>query len=678
MRSFFRRLLRLALVVVVILVLGLLWLIHYPSTQTVDPEPVDEYVNLGQGWGDGREAPLRQTYYYTPQGTSLKDLRYRWLLALELPWGRRRFADPDHLRAFGFIVDPAPSSQNPDRLPVGFTKHFDPALGEDVLDLTCAACHTGEIHAKANGKRYAIRIDGGPATHAFTSMRIGGFGPVLVGSLASTYLNPLKFNRFARAALGDAYAAGKTKLRADLGTVLWALVKQARLDRGRHLYPVEEGFGRTDALGRISNTVFGDQLDPSNYRVGNAPVSYPYLWNIWKFDWVQYNDSVNQPMARNLGESLGVGAKIHFVDAYGRPLPKAERFRTTTLIDNLVTIENALQRLEPPRWPEALLGSIDREKAERGRVLFSEHCAGCHGVREADPETKAAEWPGRGPNDPLWALRILEVSRIGTDPIASFNFMNSSLDLRRTGLSAEELRSILRPVLLAQTARRIKVMEDAAAKLTDRVKAAAQKQDILRARAAGEADIAQALNAIDPARVPLGRALNLAGLVARQRYYDERGFTADERACVDGFGALDTPQIANVYKARPLAGTWATAPFLHNGSVPTLYDLLSPMSERPKRFYLGRREYDPVKVGFVSAPLKGAPESFWLDTRTLGNENTGHEFRAGYVPWSMETPPSYGVIGPELSPDERWALVEYLKIHEDPPTPPGRIPPPCF
>ena len=76
----------------------------------------------------------------------------------------------------------------------------------------------------------------------------------------------------------------------------------------RKLYPVHEGFGRTDALGRIGNTAFGDHLVAANYQAGDAPVSYPYVWNIWKFDWVQYNGSVSQPLARNVGEALGVGA----------------------------------------------------------------------------------------------------------------------------------------------------------------------------------------------------------------------------------------------------------------------------------------------------------------------------------------------------------------------------------
>lgn len=90
MRSWLRRLVLLALLLAAIAIAGLLWLLHYPSTQTVDPEPVDEYVYLGQGWGPTRDAPLRQRYYYTAQGTSLKDLRYRWFVALELPWGKRR------------------------------------------------------------------------------------------------------------------------------------------------------------------------------------------------------------------------------------------------------------------------------------------------------------------------------------------------------------------------------------------------------------------------------------------------------------------------------------------------------------------------------------------------------------------------------------------------------------
>ena len=68
--------------------------------------------------------------------------------------------------------DPAPSAANPDQLPVGFTRHFDARIGEDVLDITCAACHTGEIHFRKDGRTSAMRID---VTSAYvTGLRTNG------------------------------------------------------------------------------------------------------------------------------------------------------------------------------------------------------------------------------------------------------------------------------------------------------------------------------------------------------------------------------------------------------------------------------------------------------------------------------------------------------------------------
>ena len=53
------------------------------------------------------------------------------------------------------------------------------------------------------------------------------------------------------------------------------------------------------------------------------------------------------------------------------------------------------------------------------------------------------------------------------------------------------------------------------------------------------------------------------------------------------------------YRARPLDGVWATAPYLHNGSVPTLRDVLIPQNQRPKKFCVGSRQFDPVNVGLA-------------------------------------------------------------------------------
>lgn len=97
----------------------------------------------------------------------------------------------------------------------------------------------------------------------------------------------------------------------------------------------------------------------------------------------------------------------------------------------------------------------------------------------------------------------------------------------------------------------------------------------------------------------------------------------------------------NKYASRPLNGIWASAPYLHNGSVPTLYDLLLPPDKRPKSFQTGSREFDPKKVGYVVDGTIGG--SFQFDTTKSGNSNAGHSF------------------GTTLSEDERLDLMEYLK-----------------
>jgi hypothetical protein len=104
------------------------------------------------------------------------------------------------------------------------------------------------------------------------------------------------------------------------------------------------------------------------------------------------------------------------------------------------------------------------------------------------------------------------------------------------------------------------------------------------------------------------------------------------------------------YKARPLDGIWATAPYLHNGSVPNLYALISPVAERPVYFTLGHREFDPENVGLRYDWLDGGT---LIDTTLRGNWNIGHEFD--------DAPGRAGVIGRKLSVSERRALVEYLK-----------------
>ena len=98
---------------------------------------------------------------------------------------------------------------------------------------------------------------------------------------------------------------------------------------------------------------------------------------------------------------------------------------------------------------------------------------------------------------------------------------------------------------------------------------------------------------------------------------------------------IDRPPMTELdpygYLSPPLDGLWMRAPYLHNGSVPTLRDLLNPPNERPQTFHRGYDVYDPVKVGFQEPPERavgpfGQMEQryFLFDTRRRGDGNGGH------------------------------------------------------
>ena len=97
------------------------------------------------------------------------------------------------------------------------------------------------------------------------------------------------------------------------------------------------------------------------------------------------------------------------------------------------------------------------------------------------------------------------------------------------------------------------------------------------------------------------------------------------------------------YAAVPLEGIWARAPYLHNGSVPSLVDLLEAAERRPARFFRGYDVYDRTKVGFVSSGPEAERRGTLYDVAQPGNSNAGHAY------------------GTDLAADDKRALVEYLK-----------------
>jgi mono/diheme cytochrome c family protein len=573
----------------------------------VDSERVRQLVYLDQG---ERWTPReRAIYYYTPQGTELNGVRYSWFRSLERANSQEAFAAPENLSRFGFLYAPEQfnpgydgGAYNPGNLPVGFTYHADERGGDALLDITCAACHTGELEYQG----LHLRVDGGQAMHALAWLKPGQFVAELLLALGATYLNPLKFDRFAEKVLGPRYPRAKPELFAELSLVLDRFLTESL--RARTLYK-DDGYGRIDALGHIANTVFGDDLDPANQQVADAPVNYPHIWDIWKFDWVQYNGSVAQPMGRNVGEAIGVKARIGLVDDARKALVGDELYASSVLVRELNCIETTLWQLGPPRWPP-VFPPIDEQRAEAGRQLFDVHCRGCHGPHRYAPAP---------------------VPQLGT-PSDKYGCTLTPADLQPSPGKPIEWKVCVEPQWVIGTDSRL--LDNFLDRRYD----------------------ASSLDPSNPAlsSISSGEALNIVTMKVIERAYDRLGLSQQQRETMNGWGRESMVREMRGYKARPLHGVWATPPFLHNGSVRTLYQLLSPQRERQSKFFVGSRQFDPVHIGYEDEPIAGA---FELDTSVTGNHNTGHQFT---------NDGGAGVIGPELSPEQRLQIIEWLKVMGDP------------
>jgi processive rubber oxygenase RoxA-like protein len=554
-----------------------------------------------QGWNTEQQ----NWWYSEPQGSRLMPLS--WWETLEQPTSDKPFLDDAFMDSFRFIsragampIGFAVDRQDDTKLTYTKLRWYEnqPAT-EPWVGLNCSACHTGAL----NYGGQTTRVDGGQSLVDFQS-----FTDAVDASLKATHDDDAKFGRFATNVLeGKDNPANRTLLRQELKKLVeW----EARLQNMNEPEPVPRyGYGRLDAVGHIYNKValLVQAADPIP-NPSDAPVNYPYLWGIYRHNRLQYDGIVASTrippkadkyldfgaLGRNTGEVIGV-----FGDVDVRPMPEGGGFPSSLLAANLDNLETQLRSLDAPTWPDHF-PKIDDTLADAGEPLYEKKCQGCHvkvpsGTAVFDIHMQPQIQGNANNTDPWMACNAL-----------SYRGRSGNLTGRPSSYFTGEA---LGPV------------EQMSTLLESTVKATmlAKWGDILK-------QVGRIVLGIQELPAPPGEA-----------DVDEDPRQARLNACY----AANSPLFA--YKGRPLNGVWATAPFLHNGSVPTLRDLLMPPAERPASFNVGTRDYDPVNLGYVTV-AEAPGNSFRYDTSVTGNSNQGHD---------------YGVS--QLTPEERAAILEYMK-----------------
>jgi len=574
--------------------------------QSAADEPVAPVLRYAsQGWTEAD----RRAFYTTSQGSHM--MPYAWFKALRQLDAETPF-DADQLGRYGYLRNEDPG--NAAGLPVGFV--IDGSAATGWLGMTCAACHTGQIeYSKAGSTTHALRLDGAPTQADFQQ-----FLTDLTQASRATLDQPDRFDSFAKSVLGAAYTeATAVDLRQDYGD--WIRQFGDFMDRS---LPAAAPWGpaRLDAFGMVVNCGAGRDLGfTGNFALADAPVSYPFLWNASRQDRTQWNGIAPNglfihALARNTGEVFGV-----FADFNPRKtlVPRIIDYDDNTAdFAGLQTLEELIVKLKPPAWPRDDF-PVDDVLAAKGAKLFAANCAECHAE-------KASTHLRKGWNTPVQA--------VGTDPKMFSNAVSREGDPR---LYAGVL--IPRPEL-------------------KRFRNPAKITDILAASVIG-AILDNAFSpTLDPNRVldnGVWRAIrrdladllpneNAQGLNARNLVLLGRIKAAIKERLQNLYKTQETAPSGAAYEARVLQGIWATAPYLHNGSVPNLWQLLQPPKERAAAFMVGSRVFDPKNVGYATDRSPFKTGNFTADPgNSNGNGNQGHEY------------------GTSLSEEQRWAIVEYLK-----------------
>lgn len=584
------------------------------------------FINQGAEWTDVE----RLGYYSQDQGSQIMPLA--WMQALQMDGS----SFLERLPEYGYL--PNEHSQ-PAGLPVGFTTN------DDHIGMTCAACHTRQIEVEGT----AYRIDGGPAMVDFQS-----FLQDLSTAMREVQDNPDTFTAFAQAVLG-APPSEEQLAALRLEVAAWFLRFDTLMSKA---LPKDNpwGPGRLDAVGMIFNRLTGldigegtGHIIADNIQVADAPVRYPFLWNAAiqdKTQWPGFADNGDDLLAlsRNLGEVFGVFADFAPEKDEWRILGVNYLATNSANFEGLAALENHIKKLGPPQWPwqEGPL-AIDQQRAERGKAIYESPtktedggCAGCHGIRKGTRRVFSEE---------TWATPLCDVNTdtreyqvlsweadTGVLNGATIPFLKDPLQPRDKAFSI--LGTAVLGSILQHSSPIAMEMETIAKKNADRIQAVlGDRGTTIIQKFATDLQALQSKLITAENKELIGAFRDLPKVWRNQ---------SSQGRCKDSFS---DPDPAIVYESRVMQGIWAAAPYLHNGSVPTLEDLLEPTAERPSSFQVGPA-YDPIKIGLAAEQTQFdyTYVTTDCDNRDSGNSRCGHEY------------------GTKLSEEEKKDLLEYLKV----------------
>jgi len=422
----------------------------------------------------------------------------------------------------------------------------------------------------------------------------------MITAMQRTFDDPQKFDRFATAVLGSKDSATtRTELKHELAASIkirvgYNLRNFVGYDPKATAPTPLTRFGRLDAVDAIVNEVYwrsvkSPDLDKPTVvaRPADAPVSYPFLWDTPQSDLVEWLGIAKSGGPGGLFSlSRNVGEVLGVFGDFDIPDPPkvlSPGYPSSVKFTNLKELEALATTLWSPLWPEGF-PKIDQAAAAKGAVLYKAKLNGKPSCLECHSIIKR--------DDPRRRV-IARMESVGTDSRAYDNFFEPT---RPSGkLNGANVKFV---------------------PLSGKIPAESTADDMVTNATIG---------------VLLG-------------FYKDA--PPDELQEVEFKGLTERALEATApYKGRSLNGIWATAPYLHNGSVPTLDALLRPAKDRPKSFSVGVRTFDPVKVGFLT-DVAGFPKFEVLDPDGMpivGSSNAGHEY------------------GATLTDEQRKQLVEDLK-----------------